>query len=186
MNRSEEPRDIRKLTDEIRKLGLPYSSSEPEPLFWANQRVRIMDRIGERESLSFVEQIREWIASHVLGTSIAGAALAGLVAIAVMLAPDDQQKPVAVVSKPAPSVATPPEHVTVQQSIAQVTNDMQKAESKPHAIVTHREKAVEYAVLGDEITAPTLGSSDVEHPVNLEDLSESDLQGVLNSIQSLQ
>ncbi|GEM_PF-2733272 len=202
MKRSEEPKDIQKLTEEIRKLGVPYSSEEPEPLFWANQRVRIMDRIsGTQKPASITDQVIGWVSGHVMGTSIAGAALAILIAAAIVFNPlgngsrqiamAPQTSSSASVVKPAsPQVPEKPpvEKETIEESIAQVQGHAQQTKAgADHQLAMRHHNAkpsVEMAALTDEVSAPVLSSSDVEHPVSLEDLSQPELEDVLHSIQS--
>src|SRR5437868_3645622 len=79
--------EMEKLAGEIRKLGTPYVSPEPDDRYWAGLRVGIMERIAEKEErgvAGWLDRAREFVLAHVLGTSLAGAALA--VAIAMVIA----------------------------------------------------------------------------------------------------
>jgi hypothetical protein len=81
MNMDRDEEQLKVLLDEIRKQGSPYASTEPDQLYWANFRVRVMDQIEAKRSRSLAYRVKEWFSPVRAG--IIG--LAGAAAIAFAL-----------------------------------------------------------------------------------------------------
>jgi hypothetical protein len=187
-----------KLTDAIRKLGTPYVSNEPDSVYWANFRVRVMDQIAEGESRklsSWPDRIREFIAGHVLGTSVSVATLAVLIAIAVIVKPFSGQEPqIAATSKPAISVQSAlPQLAQVTEPTAPANASTPKAADIPvtHSIAKNNEAkpAEDLASLDvpENVSAVDLseiGATDADHPASLDELSQPELESLLKSMET--
>ncbi len=174
--------DIQKLEGEIRKLGIPYASEEPEPLYWANFRVRVMERIAERErKANWLARLGQFIAEHFLGASIAVSAACLLVAAILWLQPSGGEAPqMAAVQQPpatAPIVQHPLQPVAEPANATNVTNATHKTQVS-YARVSKRQTTDDLA----SVEAP-LGNDD-ESPVSLQSLSQSELEAVLQNLQS--
>jgi hypothetical protein len=172
--------NIQKLEDEIRKLAIPYVSEEPGPLYWANFRVRVMERVAQNErKTAWLERIPQFLAGHVWGSGIAISAAALLVAGIMIFQPFGgnaplkntiSSQPVAVV---APAVSTPMAQVAEksdQQNISQPTHGSHES---------YVSKTSDLASV-----AEPLPSSDDDHPVSLEELSTPELQAVLHGLEN--
>jgi hypothetical protein len=160
--------DIQKLDDEIRKLGTPFASESPEPLYWANFRVRVMERIAEKEvRANWPARIGQFIAEHLLGAGI------------LWLQPSGEAPKIAAVQQPAAAsapVAQPP-----LQAVAEATN----ATHGSH--VTHETHQTHAAAQPTEDLASAeepLAATDDETPVGLQSLSQPELEAVLQGLQT--
>ena len=172
------------LQEEIRKQGVPYSSEEPDPLYWANFRVRVMEQIeGKQASKSAAvwSKAKEWLAEHVVGASIATSAAAFVVAMFVMMHPFDVRREASnEVAVKQPTVAPQPTVVSPaqQNSIAVVKKEVRSGQpDKMYAAKKH-------SVAENYADAEALTNTETDDAVSLEELSPSDLQGVLQNIQA--
>jgi len=196
----EDMNETKKLTDAIRKLGTPYVSNEPDSVYWANFRVRVMDQIAEGESKklsSLPDRIREFIAGHVLGTSVSAATLAILVTIAVIVKPfggqspemaTTTQHPVATAQTAPSQIAQVTEPPTVQSN-ASATKSTELPSTHSIAKQTEAKPDDDLAALDEPDNASVtdlqvLGASDVDHPASLDELSQPELESLLKSMQS--
>ncbi len=200
----EDQEHIERLAEDIRKLGTPYISPEPDSRYWAGLRVNIMERIAEREQRGFVNwtnRTREFISEHLLGTSLAGAAAAVVIAMTVIMHPFDSNQtvapPMAIQSMPVrPATPTPEVMKDLKKELAQRAEDLEREPTHPaERIASHRNnesvrKQPDLASLDgasldaqSEIASePVLGQSAQDDPVSLNELSTPELESVLQSM----
>jgi hypothetical protein len=198
---ADDTNETEKLTDAIRKLGTPYVSDEPDSVYWANFRVRVMDRIAEGESktaLAWPERIREFIASHVLGTSVSVATLALFITLAALLNPiggnQSQTQQIAAVT---PKSAAAREFAPEQQAQVKEPASAPAVKSEPvasnilhgHSIARNGqpEKTEDLASLNSTENESVAGvqvltATDADNPVSLDELSDAQLEGLLKSM----
>ncbi len=178
--------DIRKLEAELRKLDAPYVSSEPEPLYWANFRVRLMDRIESEHKPAFSLRVKEFIASHIMASSIAASAACLIVAAVFYFQPAPSEiaavQPDAAAVQPLASVpeSVKPASPVVQPGVktAHVSESLADANVKKHRLNKMAEP------IDPDMAANVPIATDDEHPVSLEELSQPELEAVLNDIQN--
>jgi hypothetical protein len=227
--------DLARLTDEIRKLGVPFEgsrrapfegarvpfegarvpfegaglphvSSELGPQYWANFRMRVMDRIEAREQRgirSFLAASSAWLSGHLLETGLAGAA-AALVIFALTLNPFASDTPATGNIAQAPSVAQP-QAPSIQNKTQAIPNDrlasaasrveVPSTEPKHSHNVRHDawmashlakqnvQNLEEMAAMDDEAAQPSMITTESDYPVSLNELSPAELQAVLNSME---
>jgi hypothetical protein len=190
--------NIEKLEDEIRKLAIPYVSEEPDPLYWANFRVRVMDSVSPKEAKAgFLDSIQQFLAGHIWGSSIAISAAALLVAGVMIFNPfggDAPQMmavsaPVAVALPAAPAPAAPAPAAPAQLAkpdLAAVQTDVQD-QSKDHVtnrahrrdmVKQHEESAnVDLAMVGEPVEP-------AENTVSLDELSTPQLEAIEQDLEN--
>lgn len=192
-------KELKVLEDEIRALGIPYSSGEPDERYFANFRVRLMERIDAKEQKQGIfAEVWSWLLASPLRSVSLGAGLAGVI-IAVLLLRPVSEPQVAVTSpvqapaiiSPAPKDAAP---VQAAPKIAAVEPKHHKqtiaAQPEKNTNVARTEKtgsveeaaneAGNFAALDD-----SFAGAESDEPVNLESLSESELESVLAVAQSM-
>ncbi|HET6402431.1 MAG TPA: hypothetical protein VFH95_13690 [Candidatus Kapabacteria bacterium] len=172
--------DIQKLEDEIRKLGVPYASETPEPLYWANFRVRVMERVAQKETrANWPARFGQFIAEHVLGAGIAASAACVLVAAILWLQPSGESPQFAAVQQPAAALAPPAMAVQPPLQAVASTPDMTRRTHETH--VTHQTHAAAQPSEDLASVAVPLGADD-ETPVSLQSLTQPELEAVLQSL----
>jgi hypothetical protein len=181
--------NIEKLEDEIRKLAIPYVSEEPDPLYWANFRVRVMDSVSPKESkVGLLDSIQQWIAGHVWSGSIAVSAAALLVAGVMIFSPfggDAPQKmavsaPVAVAPAPMVQAAKPDLALVQEKPVAHVTHPSHESYAENH----ERTSQADLAPQTDLASVEPLLSSDDDHPVSLDELSTTQLEAIVQDLEN--
>jgi hypothetical protein len=176
--------NIEKLEDEIRKLAIPYISEEPDPLYWANFRVRVMDQVSPKEAKAgLLDSIQQFIAGHVWGSSIAVSAAALLVVGVMIFSPfggDAPQKmavsaPVAVVQSAPMVQAVKPDLALVREKPAErMAHPTQESYAGNHEKVSQTDLA----------SVEPLLTSDDDHPVSLDELSTSQLKAIVHDLEN--
>ncbi len=184
INHSEE--SVERLADEIRRLGTPYGSTEPDERYWMNFRVRVMDRIAEREqqkATCWTAIALGWIQDHILVVSLSTAAVLFAISLTLMLQPFQSDEPqklapqVAIITQPVAPSPVPPAPV-----LAENRSDKTDPPAKqPKADYT---KPVAEQPSMASLDLPTENSSDAVAPVSLDELSAPELESVLNSLQT--
>lgn len=197
INNHNEEEEIRGLLDQIRQQGTPYSE-EPDPLYWANFRVRVMERVAEPERLSIFAKVKSWLWESGLRTSLVGGGLAVLLLggvyfgtqqdqptgqVVVNNETETQQKVNTVDSMTGKTEQTPvvPEVITPdvkQPDIAQSPEVIPPANEQPKSIETMTES---------EAAAPLLAADlGVQGPAtSLDDMTEQELQALLASVEEM-
>ena len=189
-----------KLTEEIRSLGTPYQSAEPDERYWANFRVRVMDSIEVREHrgfAGFLDRVREFVSEHVLGTSLAGAAAAVVVGLTMVLNPFSQsadvpskapqfasRQNVAPVA-PAPEVKS---EVITKPQVAASAKDSTPSEKPVVADIkptTREDLAYAEETPSEVAVEPVTIHGDADGPVSLNELSTPELETVLESVKEI-
>ncbi len=176
---NENRENLQKLEDEIRKLAIPYVLGEPGPLYWANFRVRVMERVAQNEQKpAWLERIPQFLVGHIWGSpsrwAISAAAL--LVAGIMIFQPFGGNTPLkTTISSPPVAVVVPPAEKSDQQNISHTTHGSYESHATKRGIAP----ASDLASL-----AESLPSSEDEHPVNLEELSTPELEAVLQGLQN--
>jgi hypothetical protein len=182
--------ELQKLEEEIRAMGIPYSSNEPDDRYFASFRVRLMDQINAKEKKGIFASIWSWISDSPLRSISLGAGLAGVIISALLLNPSKQEvakiepapktveQPVVISQESKQQIASAPEthktskSHTTHKSYAQVklkTNKLQDAANKA----------------GDFASIDARLSGDADEPVNLEGLSAGELRAALEAVESM-
>jgi hypothetical protein len=182
--------NIEKLEDEIRKLSIPYVSEEPGPLYWANFRVRVMEQIAQKEvKAGMLDRVQQWVTGHIWGSSIAISAAAALLVAGVMIFnPSGGDTPLKTAVSTAPVATTPP--VTSVPTVHVAKPDLAIVQEKPKAhdavktppvyAAKHHEEASrsDLAMVGEPVSEPAANM------VNLDDLSKTQLEAIVQDLES--
>jgi hypothetical protein len=204
-NNHNEEEDIRGLIDQIRQQGTPYSE-EPDPLYWANFRVRVMDRVAEPERIGIFAKAKAWLWESGLRTSLAGGGLAVLLLGGIYFGTQQDQNgqstggsqngqvaqqqttdgdpTVNPIDSSVPNTPIAPDAITPdaqQPELAQdqpVTPDVTPSTEQP--------KTVDQ-LTDAEVAAPVLAAnSDLSGPAtSLDDMTEQELTALLSSIEEM-
>jgi len=85
---SQDDPKLRAISDEIRRMGLPYSE-EPDAGYFANFRVRVMDEIESREAgrRGFFFRFSQWLAERPLRSGIVGLTTVAIIVIGIFANP---------------------------------------------------------------------------------------------------
>ena len=176
---------IEKLEGEIRKLAIPYLSEEPDPLYWANFRVRVMERVSQNAvKAGLLERIQQFIAGHVWGSGIAVSATALLIAGVMIFQPFGGDAP----QKMAVSTPTPVARIAPPMTQSPKP-DLAIVQEKPVKQAAHPTRE-SYASNQAKTSAADLASAeplllpDDDHPVSLEDLSKPQLEAIVQDMES--
>jgi hypothetical protein len=188
-----EEEDIRGLLDQIKQQGMPYSE-EPDPLYWANFRVRVMERVAEPEHVGFFAKAKSWLWESGLRTSLVGGGLAVLLLGGVYFGtqqndpigqiaqetkiPDQQQvQPVDSMTGVKEQTPITPERITPsgqQPEIAQQVPEVAPEQLKATETMTEA-----------EIAAPLLAAEIPGPATSLDDMTEQELQALLASVEEM-
>src|SRR5947209_16204560 len=84
--------ELQKLEEEIRAMGVPFSADEPDDRYFANFRVRLMERIEAKQKKSIAASVWSWIAGSPLRSLSIGAGLAGVVIAVLLIRPAPQEQ----------------------------------------------------------------------------------------------
>ncbi len=190
--------DIARLTEEIRSFGTPYQTPEPDELYWANFRVRVMERVEEKRGFAgLMDRVREFVFGHGLSLGLAGAVA---VAIVIFLAnpfgtgrvdAPDQASNITIGKTNSPAIAEQKTVATVPaelQPVAVQANSDQKPMAtnlSPRAHRTDALLAMADASPNENDNPPSLMHGDTDGPVSLNDLSASELESVLETVKDL-
>jgi hypothetical protein len=198
-NNHNEEEDIRGLLDQIKQQGMPYSE-EPDPLYWANFRVRVMERVAEPERISIFAKAKSWLWESGLRTGLVGGGVAAVLMVGVyfgtqqdgstngQVAQTTTQTQQTVDSNMGVQEQTPvaPEVLTPEV----ITPDAKQPEMAQAPEVTpptaDQPKTVE-TMTDSEIAAPLLAADlGVQGPsTSLDDMTESELQALLASVEEM-
>lgn len=195
INNHNEEEEIRGLLDSIKQQGMPYSE-EPDPLYWANFRVRVMERVAEPERIGIFAKAKSWLWESGLRTGLVGGGLAVLLLGGVYFSQDadqqaggqvaqttqqDQQKVNTVDSNTGVQKQTPiaPEVIqpdAKQPELAQAPENVPLIKMDPADTMTE-----------PEIAAPLLAADlGVQGPsTSLDDMTESELNALLASVEEM-
>ena len=194
--------DLKRLAEEIRKLGTPYDAPEPDSRYWANFRVRVMDRIEARENRgfrAFFVELKDWVTGHLLETGLAGVA-AVLIALSItMNVPSPDIQPAGSVAQDAPQeqmpIASPSVTVTAPELAAtlpakhagspvmrqdrRMASRRSETKAKEFKEMAYMDEQVAWATM---VAQPALLNSESDYPVSLDELSAPELESILKSI----
>jgi hypothetical protein len=186
-------KQLKALEDEIRAMGIPYSENEPDERYFANFRVRLMERIDAKEQKqgNFVAAWA-WLTSSPLRSLSLGATLAGVIVAVLLMRPvsepqvatiqPTQQKietPSVIIPKEIkPDVAVTVKPRNIEPKAFKNTN-LPKNENR-NSVLNEADKAADFASMDGALTG-----SESDDPVNLEKLSESELESVLTIAQEM-
>ena len=188
--------ELQKLEEEIRAMGIPYSENEPDERYFANFRVRLMDKIDAKEKKSASASIWSWISGSPLRGFSLAAGLAGVI-IAVLLMRQGPHEQVAKVEQQPvqPKVEQPAQQIIPQEKLAAIPEESNKSYKSHRSHKTYktndnlaaRKNKLEEAAnkAGNFATMDPRLSGDNDDPVNLESLSAGELQSVLEAVQSM-
>ncbi len=177
--------NIEKLEEEIRKLAIPYVSEEPDPLYWANFRVRVMDSVSHKEAKAgLLDSIQQFLAGHVWGSSIAISAAALLVAGVMIFNPfggdaplkQSVSPPVAVAPPSAPAQVAKPDLAIVQADVQNQPKNHISDRMHRRDVVTQYEGSanVDLAMVGEP----------AENTVSLDELSTPQLEAIEQDLEN--
>lgn len=197
--------ELRETLEQIRREGVPYSSSEPDALYWANFRVRLNERLEARQSIGWFDRVKSWVLesgmrSRIIGTSMVAAVLATVYfgISDTVIDPVQKHEPIATIQEPPQEaqvaradslidagVNVNEANAVVPESTSQlaeaVTNEvadelLDVEAQTPTAIVD------ESADVGSE---PVLLAANGDVPVSLSDLTEAELEAILESVEQM-
>jgi hypothetical protein len=198
------------ILNEIRSIGTPYSD-EPDPRYWSNFRVRVMERV-EAEELKHQpigKRLWQWITERPLRSGLIGFSAAALVLVGVLTNPFSSEKhDVAVVQPPvpvqhqdttipkqapalhiAPAVKAPvdvqvaKDMAATNKAVRKMLNSKEYANNLKDAVTRSEETKLADAGQQSERVS-TVTAADSELPVSLSDLSESLLESLLHSLET--
>lgn len=187
-------KQLKALEDEIRAMGIPYSENEPDERYFANFRVRLMERLDEKEQKqSIFVAAWAWLTSSPLRSLSLGATLAGVI-VAVLLMRPVSEPQVATIQPTQPKIETP-SIIASREMKPDVAVAVKPRNVEPKAlkntnlannenrnsVLNEADKAADFASMDATLTG---GESD--DPVNLEKLSESELESVLIIAQEME
>ncbi len=188
-------KELKALEEEIRSMGIPYSENEPDERYFANFRVRLMERIEEKEQKQGIfAAALGWLVSSPLHYLSLGATLAGVV-VAVLLIRPASEPYVAAIEPAQPKIEAPAVIVPkeIQHDVASIVKpsaaepksikhtSVAKNESR-NSVLNDADKAADFASMDETLSGSGAESDD---PVNLETLSESELESVIAIAQEM-
>lgn len=182
-------RELKELENELRDLGTPYSAEEPDSRYFANFRVRVMERIQEEEAAkvqTWYDRALGWIEEHVLVTSISTATALVALWAALMMQPLDQpaQRVASAPKVEQPQVQTPATTLP-QNDVAVAQPESRPVAEKPQrAIVPHVNESVKHPLDMASLEMPAVSVADEVGPVSLDDLSAPELETVLSTLET--
>jgi len=201
-NNHNEEEDIRGLIDQIRQQGTPYSE-EPDPLYWANFRVRVMDRVAEPERIGFFAKAKSWLWESGLRTSLAGGGLAVLLLggiyfgtqqdetgqsqtgqVAQQQQTTDGDPTVNPVDSAVPNTPIVPDAITPDAPQPELAQDQPMT---PDVTPSNEQPKTVDQLTDAEVAAPVLAAnSDLSGPAtSLDDMTEQELTALLSSIEEM-
>jgi len=194
-------KELTALEEKIRAMGIPYSANEPDERYFANFRVRLMERIeAKQERKNILASVWSWLSLSPIRSLSLGAGLAAVV-IAVLLIRPTPQPQVATVEQ-APQEAVPVLPVAPQeipQLTAPVTaKPVHKADKtyaasnkqnadKNLALKSRLNKIVNTAEDPEDLAMmrAAVSGGDSADPIDLESLSTPELESVLSAVESM-
>jgi hypothetical protein len=199
--------ELRGLLDQIRQHGTPYSE-EPDPLYFANFRVRLMERV-EAKPLGIFARVREWFAVSNMRTSLVGGSLAALLLGGVYFGMQGTDAPSVAKNDNPPAIqqtpgtagqtgiaqgdtangqvnpATPEQPKSIEPML-DPTNEAPQIAQNSTTPETSSGAQRDSAIVNDVAAAAPLLLADNEGPAaSLEDLTEAELQSLLHSIEEM-
>lgn len=191
-NNHNEEEDIRGLLDQIKQQGMPYSE-EPDPLYWANFRVRVMERV-QPEQIGFFAKAKSWLWESGLRTGLVGGGLAAVLLGGLYFGTqqDDQSAQIAQTTKvenqqqvrTVDSITGAKEQTpVVPEVIAPNARQPEIAQDVPQ--VTPEEPKTIETMTESEIAAPLLAAEIPGPATSLDDMTEQELQALLASVEEM-
>lgn len=194
---NDEDEDIHGLLDSIKQQGTPYSE-EPDPLYWANFRVRVMDRV-ETKQVGFFAKVRTWLMESTMRTSLVGGTLAVLLLGGVYFGTQGDDPPTVATNDPSVSVGSQPatdvvpSDTTVKTPITATPDSRgtvadpapEMAQATPNE-ATPVQADRDSAIVNDiAAAAPLLLAENSGPAASLEDMTEAELESLLASIEEM-
>ena len=185
--------ELQKLEEQIRAMGIPYSANEPDERYFANFRVRLMERIDAQEKKSILASVWSWITASPIRSLSLGAGLAGIIIAALLIQPASQneiakvqpapkaiEQPQVIAPQNPPEVAAVPEtHKAYTSHKTYKTHSIASAKQKHNKLLEAANNAGNFAAIDIRV------SGDNDEPVNLESLSAAELESVLAGVESM-
>ncbi len=185
-------KELKALEDKIRVMGIPYSENEPDERYFTNFRVHLMERIEAKErKQNIFAGAWTWLVSSPLRYLSLGVTLAGIVVAVMFIRPTSEPQvatlqsipqmvgaPSVIIQKGIPQIAATVKSHRAEPKAVKATNLASKG--KPNSVLDAANKAADFATMDETLTG---GESD--DPVNLENLSESELESVIGVIQDM-
>ncbi len=165
-------------------LAIPYVSEEPDPLYWANFRIRVMEQISQTDAkLGLLAQIQQFLTGHLWGSSIAISAAALLVAGVMIFQPFSGD----VAMKQAASA--PAAVVQERTALAQAaTPDLAAIQAKPKQELMTTPRSHESLASNSENVSSNADLAVVEEPseqvVSLDELSKPQLEAIVQDLEN--
>ena len=199
-NNHNEEEDIRGLLDQIKQQGTPYSE-EPDPLYWANFRVRVMERVAEPERISIFAKAKSWLWESGLRAGLVGGGLAAVLLGGVYFATQQdgstngqvaqtttqKQQVQTVDSNTGVKEQTPAPEGLTPDGIAPNAQEPDMAQAPELTPPTADQPTTLAQMTESEIAAPLLAADlGVQGPsTSLDDMTESELQALLASVEEM-
>lgn len=194
-NNHNEEEDIRGLLDQIKQQGMPYSH-EPDPLYWANFRVRVMDRV-QPEQVGFFAKAKSWLWESGLRTSLVGGGLAVILLGGVYFGTQQDQSIGGQVAQNTTQTQQQTKSVDTNTAVKEQTPlapeviapNAQQPEiaQAPEVIPPVKEQPKAIDKTESEIAAPLIAADlGVQGPaMSLDDMTEAELQALLASVEEM-
>lgn len=196
---NDEDEDIQGLLDSIKQQGTPYSE-EPDPLYWANFRVRVMERV-ETQPVGFFAKVRIWLMESTMRTSLVGGTLAVLLFGGVYFGTQNNDGPTVATNESPISTGTKsttngavvdsglkqPQVIAPdsKSSVTDPTTAPEIAQTTPNESTPARQDP-DSAIVNDVAAAAPLLLADNSGPAaSLEDLTEAELESLLSSVEEM-
>jgi hypothetical protein len=204
MNEELSEQEIRQLEQQLRSYGDPYASPEPDERYFANFRVRVMERISERpESVGFMQRVSEFLFGSSLRMAVTGGSLiaGALVYFSLQSSPESpqvvqevQQPNEIVVPSPQsiePNTVTAPAPEKQVARPSTTTIARKEQQSEPVIPAAPQNKVSETTPSGNIADASAqfeqideLSMSDESEPVSYDRLSMDELEAVLKTLET--
>ena len=189
--------ELKAIEDEIRALGIPYSKNEPDERYFANFRVRLMERIDTKEEKqSIFAAVWSWLTTSPLRTLSLGTGLAAVIVAALLMNTASEPKIAQVQPTQQAPIVTSPQQYDAVPAVPKNMAATPKVVLPPKAVAikntnlatkTTTDKALDAAINANDFASidETLTGSESDGPVNYENLSESDLESVVKIAQEM-
>ncbi|HYM20904.1 MAG TPA: hypothetical protein VEW28_07865 [Candidatus Kapabacteria bacterium] len=199
--------ELKRMEDELRSFGVPYSSNEPDDRYWANFRVRLNEKIDAKKaaaSRSIVSTVIEWFSASAFRMIAVGTAAVVMAVASVMIFRSNESNnptPVVAMNVPAPANTTAPQvsvpsapatgpaavATTPHISTAKQSPKFAKVElSHPSGTKqTSSEENIADAASDLSNYDITLSPGKPDEPVDYSTLSEAELKSVLADVSTM-
>ncbi len=173
---------VERLSGEIRDLGEPYASPEPDSLYWANFRVRVMSEVERKQARGLIGWLKQSLSPSPVRWIGAVSAIGAIAVSVVLLQPTEVkhvQEMATVQTMPSgqtPSAQTVPQRTGVSEPVASTSTEI-----KPLLPVVHQRSSGRVASAPMAVNRADTDSS-FAAVISGMDLSDVDLFGTASPL----